>query len=323
MTKQYIYAVARVRGKELSLLNSSFMESLVEAADYKEAVRLLIDKGWEIDPNETPEVFLRRERKKTWDFIAELVDDMSVFDVFLYANDYHNLKAAIKDAVTSTDHDEAYIPKEQCTFDPHPLKMILREHEFQKLRGDMRDVAKQAMELILRTGDSQLSDIMVDRAALDHIYKASKKTGNEILMLYGELTVASADIKIAVRAHATKKDINFLKKALCPCDSIDVIRLAKAASESEEAIYEYLEHTNYKAAVEEIKKSPSSFERWCDDKIIEEMRPQIHNPFTIGPLAAYIIARENEIKTVRIILSGKRNDIPKEVIKERVRKTYV
>ena len=36
MAEQYIYAVARVRGKELALLNGSFMETLMAAKDYGE-----------------------------------------------------------------------------------------------------------------------------------------------------------------------------------------------------------------------------------------------------------------------------------------------
>ena len=323
MAEQYIYAVARVRGKELALLNGSFMETLMAAKDYGETLRLLADKGWAAEAGETPEDILKREREKTWSFISELVEDMSIFDVFLYANDYHNLKAAIKDAVTSSDHDGAYISKEQCTFDPAPLKQALRDNQYDVLPEYMREVARQAMEILLHTGDGQLTDVIVDAAALHRIYEASKKTGNDILKLYGELTVASANIKTAIRANRTGKDADFLKRALCPCDSLDVARLAAAAAESMEEIFAYLERTEYRAAVEEIKKSSSAFERWCDNKVIESMRPQIHNPFTLGPLAAYILARENEIKTVRIILSGKRNSLPEDVIRERVREMYV
>ena len=94
MAEQYIYAVARVRGKELALLNGSFMETLMAAKDYGETLRLLADKGWAAEAGELPEDILKREREKTWSFISELVEDMSIFDVFLYANDYHNLKAA-------------------------------------------------------------------------------------------------------------------------------------------------------------------------------------------------------------------------------------
>ena len=40
-------------------------------------------------------------------------------------------------------------------------------------------------------------------------------------------------------------------------------------------------------------------------------------------MIAYVIARQNEIKTVRIILSGKRSDLPDDSIRERVREMYV
>ena len=40
-------------------------------------------------------------------------------------------------------------------------------------------------------------------------------------------------------------------------------------------------------------------------------------------MVAYQLARENEIKTVRIILTGKQNEFPDEAIRERVREMYV
>ena len=72
-----------------------------------------------------------------------------------------------------------------------------------------------------------------------------------------------------------------------------------------------------------MKESLSAFERWCDNLMIRRIRPQLHNAFGLGPLAAYILARENEIKSVRIVLSGKKNELPEESIRERVRETYV
>ena len=66
-----------------------------------------------------------------------------------------------------------------------------------------------------------------------------------------------------------------------------------------------------------------AFERWCDNQVIRTIQPQKYNPFSVGPLVAYVLARENEIKTVRIILSGKQNGLPEESIRERVREMYV
>ena len=45
--------------------------------------------------------------------------------------------------------------------------------------------------------------------------------------------------------------------------------------------------------------------------------------FGIEPLVAYLIARENEVKLVRIVLTGKKIGLPPEEIKERLREMYV
>lgn len=324
MSENYIYAVARVRCKELTLLDSSVMDSLLAAGSYEECVRILADHGWSSEgENSSPEAMLASEREKTWDFIGELTKDMSIFDVFLYANDYHNLKAAIKESFVHTEHPGVYIDKSQCTVDPEVIKKAIVEKEYDLLPEDMRQIAQETTDVLLHTGDGQLCDILIDRAALIKIYESGKKTGNDILKLYGELTVASADIKTAIRANKTGKDLKFLERALAPCDSLDIKALAAAANDDEDAIYSYLDRTVYADAIPEIKKSPSAFERWCDNRIIRSIRPQIHNPESIGPLAAFILARENEIKSVRIILSGKLNHLSDESVRERVREMYV
>ena len=323
MPEEYIYAVARVRGKELKLLSAPVMDSLVAAPGLHEALRILAEHGWGDGEDTDIDEMLAAEREKTWDFIAELVPDMSVFDVFLYANDYHNLKAAVKETARMETRDSVFIRGKETTLDCELIRRAVRERDFDALPEEMRGVAYEALDVLLHTGDGQLSDILIDRAALERILEAAKRSDNEIIRTYGELTVASADIKTAIRACQMKKDRAFLDRALATCDTLDVADLAKAASESIDTLYEYLDRTPYAAAISEIRRSPSAFERWCDNLMIDKIRPEIHHPFTIGPLAAYILARENEIKCVRLILSGKINDLSVDSIRERVRETYV
>ena len=57
--------------------------------------------------------------------------------------------------------------------------------------------------------------------------------------------------------------------------------------------------------------------------MIQTMQPQKYEVFSVGPLVAYVLARENEIKTVRIIVSGKRSGLSDDSIRERVREMYV
>lgn len=323
--KQYVYAVARIRSKELSLLSGSFLEQLTAAKSYDECIQLLTEKGWGDDGARSAEELLAVEREKTWGLISELVEDMSVFDVFLYGNDYHNLKAAVKEAVNEERTGRGYpgIFIDQGTVDVKLMREAVQNREFQNLPVRMRTAAEEAYKALLHTQDGQLCDIIIDKAALEAIYHAGKASGNEFLKLYAELTVAAADIKTAVRASRTGKDKGFLEQALAPCDTLDIARLAQAAIEGMDAIGIYLESTTYADAVEELRRSPSAFERWCDNLMIRKIKPQQYSPFGLGPLAAYILARENEIKSVRIVLSGKLNHLPDESIRERVREMYV
>lgn len=319
--KLYLYAVARIRSKELALLGKSDIEQLMNCKTEKEALRFLADKGWGTEGAATAEEILEAERKKTWDLLREMVDDMSVFNAFYVGNDYHNLKAAIKQAYKGIEIPNIYYY--DGTIDPEIIKKAINEQDFSLLPEQMRDVAKEAYEIQLHTGDSQLCDIIIDKAALEAIYTEGKSSGNDLVKQYVELKVAQADINIAIRSVKTGKDKDFLRRALADCESLDMGRLIDSAMEGMEAIYSYLSQTVYSDAVPAIKESSQAFERWCDNKIIELIKPQKYNPFTLSPLAAYLLARENEIKTVRILLSGKRNEIADDIIRERLRDMYV
>ena len=99
--------------------------------------------------------------------------------------------------------------------------------------------------------------------------------------------------------------------------------LAGAACKSLDDLYAYLAVSPYSEAAERLKESYSAFEKWCDDRVMDLIRDQKRNPFTIGPLFAYVLARRNEISTVRIILSGKLNELDDGMVRERLREMYV
>jgi V/A-type H+-transporting ATPase subunit C len=283
---------------------------------------LLSEKGWgDMETGLDSELVLSKETEKTWAVVRSLAKDASIFEVLSYTNLYHNLKAAIKHVVIGKV--DANIFYDGCAIDKDRMIQIISEKEFSALPGNMGAAAQEAYETFLHTRDGQLCDIIIDRAALDAIYEAGSKAKDDILRKYAETTVAVADIKIAVRSQKTGKSLEFMQQAMAPCSSLNVDRLAREALGGLENICSYLSGTDYAAGAEALAESPSAFERWCDNRMIEMIQPQKYNAFSAGPLVAYVLARENEIKTVRIILSGKLNHLPDEWIRERVREMYV
>ena len=321
MGNDTIYAVARVRSKELSLLTRQDIDQLLSCKTYEECLRILHDKGWGTGEDHSAEELLSAEEEKTWAFIREITEDLSPFRVLLIPTDYNNLKAAVKCVVTNTEPRDVFLPG--GTADPEIMMRCVRENDFSPLPPQMADAADNAYHTLLHTGDGQLCDVILDRACLLEVQAAGKEAGHELLEQYAELLVAISDIKVAMRACRTKKSRAFLDSALAPCNTLDVSELASAACKAPEDVFAYLSSTPYSDAAEEMKISYSAFEKWCDDQIMALIRDQKSNPFTIGPLFAYVLARRNEISCVRIVLSGKLNHLDADMIRERMREMYV
>lgn len=322
MSEEYTYAVARIRALEVSLFSNSTIDQLIACQDYRQCLQFLEEKGWgDSETAGNAEAILTREEEKIWEVVQELSIGMENFDVLSYPKLFHNLKAAIK--AVCTQEKNRHVFYEDVKIPGKEMLEIIQEKNFGKLPVQMQHAAEEAYEKLLQTGDGQLCDVIIDKAALEAVYEAGKASGEPIIRDYAESTVAVADIKIAVRSQKTAKSIEFMQRAMAECDSISVDQLSKAALSGMDAICDYLRGTAYVEGAEALAESASAFERWCDNRIIETISPQKYNAFTIGPVIAYVIARQNEIKTVRIILSGKQNDLPEESIRERVREMYV
>lgn len=323
MADKYIYAVARIRALEMSLFSQAVIEQLIAQKTYADCLQFLGEKGWgdtEAGVRDA-ETILNRELEKTWTLVKEMVSDQTVFDVLLIQDSFHNLKAAIKTVVDG--EVQANIFYDNASVSGEALVEIIKDKDFRSLPESMRECALEAYECLVHTGDGQMCDVIIDRAAMRAMLAAAEKNGDALLKEYVETVVAVANIKIAVRSVKTEKGLDFMRRAMEECQTLNVERLMRAALSGMPDVIKYLEETPYSGGAAALSDSSSAFERWCDNRIIEAIRPQKYNSFTIGPLVAYVLARQNEIKTVRIILTGKLNHLPDDAIRERVREMYV
>ncbi len=319
---KYTYAVARIRALETSLLTDASIEQLLACKTVEQALQFLVEKGWGgASSGQDMDKVLEAEEEKTWRVIRDVAPDMSVFDVLSYPKLYHNLKAAVKAVCTQTQNGHLFY--DDCPISGEEMLRIVENKDFSRLPGKMSQTAAEALDTLLHTGDGQLCDILIDKAALEAISEAGKRSGEKIIEDYADTTVAIADIRIAVRSQKTGKSAEFMRSAMAQCSGISVDQLIKAALSGMDEIAQYLEGTSYAGGADALRESPSAFERWCDNRMIETMKPQKYETFSVGPLLGYLIARENEIKTVRIILTGKQNHFPDNAIRERIREMYV
>ena len=138
----YVYAVARIRVKEKSLLSDADMSQMAGLKDVKSVIGYLTDRGWgDTNTGNDPEAILKAEEEKTLAVMKELKVDSDVFDLLSLPNLYHNLKTGIKEICTSENNADAFFAHEQ--FGRDAILKILSEKNYKALPEHMREAAER------------------------------------------------------------------------------------------------------------------------------------------------------------------------------------
>ena len=317
----YAYAVARIRCNELKLLTKSDMEQLLNQPDAQSCIKRLTDKGYGrngvVYSNERE--LLKAESESAWELINEIAPDKSNFDSLKVGNDYHNLKAVLESFILGQSYENLMLYP--VTVEPSVMHEAFKTRDFSLLSERMAAAAQEAYTVMVEERDSQRGEAIIDKACMEDTLARAKGCG-EVLEKLAEHKIVTTDIKIAMRCALTKKPMSLLKASLAECDKLKVTELAAAAVESPAAVLEYLASNGYEDAAEKLRESMSAFEKWCDEKMRDIISPAKYRSLGPDPLAAYLVAKELEIRSARIILSGKRNGVNSEKLRARLRELY-
>ncbi len=316
-----LFAVASIRVKENSLLSKSDLEQLINAESYKKAAALVGEKGYDIKEGSDYSAVLDESLNNSWTDIITAAPEAEALKALIVKNDFQNVKAILKAEVMGYDaKDYLTLP---CIVPPEELLEKVANRSFEELPEFLGSAAKEALEILSKTENAQLCDAFLDTAALEAMLSFAKQSGEDILCEYINTFCLAADIKTAYRAIKTGKSSVFLNTAVAQNDFIKKDDFVEAALAGEEEFLSYLSKNGFEAYKNALEESPSAFEKYCDDRLLEIVKKAKSTVFGISPLAAYSVAKEAEIKSLRIILSAKQSHMPSDIIRERMRESYV
>lgn len=323
--KSYGFAIGNLRAKENRLLKNSDLIQLAGASSVEQLSSMLRDKGYTTDSltADVPEL-LRVSASKLWEYLNEISPDDEIFRPFLLENDFHNLKAALKALVRNQKPDNYFLLP--ATVDTTVIKNAVLERKFEILPEFMQAAAEHACEILLSSGDSQLCDALLDKACMDtqlclvNQKDYSCKLCREII----NKTITFKNIKAALRCAKTKKSGAFIDQTLADTAFPSKSALKTAALNGEDEVLELLQSCGSElySAAQSYKKSPSCFERFCEDAVMEIAKKAKRVTFGFEPIIGYYMARTAEIKNIRIIYSGIKTGQQEEKITERLRALY-
>ena len=314
----YAYSSAYIRALENKLLSKTDIEALVLASDFDTASRVLRDKGYsdrEITPENLDEVLKNNLESARGEAIWASPKD-NALDIFLYKNDFHNLKAVLKNISSGNKNPERFLLT-PTTVDSGLITEAVANADFSRLPEHLKEVGERAFDILNRKNDGALADSLIDKACMDYMLKEAEKTKNEFLIGLIRLENTMSDIKIAERSAKMAKDRSFLENALS--DKSDIDREGLILASISDSVSEFLEKIGKKEASLALSAGLREFEKFSDNSINEYINKAKLVTFGIEPVIAYIHRKKQEAGLIRVILSAKQNGISEEEIRARLR----
>ena len=293
---EYAYAVARIRANETKLLTRADIDQLIEAESYEAAVRLLADKGFAVPEKGESFDIAEKDLSGAWELIEECAPDAELLEALVIANDFTNLKAAVKCVFSDLDPAAYYIYP--CVTDTAVMTEAIKNNDLELLPEYLRPCAEKAMTAVSKLSSGQLAETAIDKASLEARRSFAAKAGSPLLEGIADLLAVAANIKLALRCAKMNKSADFALDAACE-SSLDFEELLSHCSTPEKAA-EYIAATDYGFLAESLGESFTAFEKQCDNEIVSRLENAKYATFGPDPLIAYYYAKQAAAQVVHL-----------------------
>ncbi|MBQ4611108.1 MAG: V-type ATPase subunit [Clostridia bacterium] len=318
------YGVTRIRCHEKDLINRDRMERMAEGT-LEEAMRTLQDMGYGSMPDATPqqaERMIERELTAASELVREVSFDPTQTDLFLMKADVHNLKLLLKLRLTDSGEQPAYMAG-GC-FSTDALYKMVQNGEYRDLPDEFRKALAELEQSFQNQVDPALISMELDKAYIAYAYRV----GKGVAKTYFKGMADFSNLLALLRIRAMGGGLDKLKDAMLPGGDIPESRLIQGLEAPADGLAKLLAtgpaRERILKGLESFQKngSLSSLERERDNYLLSLVQGGKFEGYTILPVIAYLLAREQEAKCLRLILTAKRNRLPDSVITERLRELY-
>ncbi|MGI6086017.1 MAG: V-type ATP synthase subunit C [Acetivibrionales bacterium] len=329
----YAYATARIRVRETKLLSTSRLERLFDIIDSADAIKFLTEAGYS---GETPddgkegtedvEKLLSSELKKAYEFIEEILPDPLVINLFKKKFDYLNAKLMLKAGFLKIDVTDAL--SDMGVIEPVKLQKLIIEKKFDEVPEIFGKAILNAEESFNKTGDPQIIDFILDNACYAEMMDDAVNSQDPALIKLVNMLIDTANIRIFIRSKLLNKAEDFIRKAWIKSGSFNEEMFEEILSLGLDKLFDVLKDIGYEKLVTRLIKvvnnenGISEIEKILDDFITLYLKESKFVVMGIEPVIGYLFFKETEIKNARLIITGVKNKISRETIKERLRLGY-
>jgi len=321
---EYLHASARVRMLGNQIITKGKLHQMIDAPNLGQAFRVLNTSG--IGVGEKPENYeaaLVRALAETYQTVREITKGLGLLDVFRYNYDGLNLKIVLKAKAAGLDPLPAMtslgtVPKEEI------VSGMNRRH-IPGLPPEMLRAALDAQAAIETANDPQKADIMIDKGMLHAMYRIVHEYNNVFCQKVVRSKIDIENIRSFVRIKRAGKDVRLLESVLSEGGYIQSKKLVSLFSRGIREFAAFLGNTRYGSALAhafdglEAGGRLTNFEKLCDNFMLTFIGEANRIVFGVEPILGFILEKENEITSVRMVMASKMTGVPADTIVERLR----
>lgn len=328
----YAHAVGRLRVLETRLLDKAKIDRMIDSSSPKDVLKVLEETEYSnfmasVNRPEDYEIILKQALNNLYKLMYEITPEKLVVDVMSVRYDYHNIKVLMKAKILEKNLDSLLIPLGTVGIDE--IKEYLSSKKANYINPIMAEGITKALEVFEKDRDPQKIDIVLDSYMYKDMLSKSIKLDYKFLEDYIVMQIDLTNIKTLIRAKRQEKQRSFLYDIIIDRGSIDREKYVQLLNEPYENIWKKLVGNPYekilKEGIEDYINTGklSSLEKLSDNFLMEYVKKAKYIAFGLEPIIGFILAKETEIRIVRIIMVGKLNKVAPEVIRERLRDIYV
>lgn len=324
----FAQSIGRIRYLETKMLDRSKIEALLDSKNFTDCKNMLVETVYGKYLNmPSYEDGLRLAIENLYKDMRAIVPVKEIINTLSVRYDAHNIKCIIKGIITGIDTDNLLI--DAGTLSKIEMKSRIKEKNYKKMPDALKDCIIKAFSAYENTHDPQMIDITADCAAYKYMLEIAGKSGFDFMTDITKRMIDVINIKSFVRIKAQNRDIDVLEKAFIDGGYLKLELFTSFMNYSMDKFAAKIIYTEYSKWYEGGFKDYLTtndigyIEKYGDNYLLDYLKKAKFISFGPEPIVAYIIAIENEIKILRIILTGKKNDVSEDLIRERLRDIYV
>lgn len=306
----YVQSVALIKMQEKKLFTTAKLNRMIDVQTASELFKLLSESDYSqsmlgVVKEEDYEKILIAETIKTYQFAKNLAkNNQDIVNLLSLKYDYQNLKLKIKNIIKPNKEEPEYIELDTNIKLDNVYNLAMKEYE--------------------KTKDIQLVNILIDKMYFNHINMISNELAYDVFIKYTKLLIDEYNIVALLRMKASKKFYEYAENVFADNGNISKVELLYLY-EKENYIEELKKLTNMKKEWEEYQKNKNIaiIEKKLSNNIIQLMMQYRNINYGPEPIFTYVLAKEYEMKAIRLIMTAKINKLDNTTIRERIRDIYV